>query len=148
MLPGDDGFLDGIGTANRGTVGIAALQIPGPDTLDPGDLCGDGPVGDPEDVTLVRSRGREDALELDAGHHVREPAVTVLGLQASLELLETRGQDDGTDVQRQDIVPIPVADGIRQADVLTEAASDALLPVDGVSQGDCLGVEEVDSPSL
>ncbi len=60
MLLGDHGLLDGIGAADRGTVAaIAAVNIPGADTLKKGDGLGLLAVGRTLQVALSRARGRQ-----------------------------------------------------------------------------------------
>ena len=53
-------------------------------------------IGGPLHVPGARAGGGEDALELDAGHHVGEAAVAQLVLAPGIELVKAGGQEDGT----------------------------------------------------
>ena len=71
-LLGDDGLFQGEHAARAGAVGHGPfLKAPGTDTLDPSDLAGHFAVRGPHQLAQGGAGGRQDALVLEAGHHIR-----------------------------------------------------------------------------
>ena len=143
MLPGDDRLLGGVHAADRGAVSPPTGCIPRAHALDEGDAGGDVAIRRALHPPLEGAGSGQDALELDAGHHVGVAPVAILTLQPSIELLETRGQDDGSHAELLRLLMVVVPDGIGQAQVLAQPAADALFPVNGEGQRHGLGVPDV-----
>ena len=82
VLLGDDRLLDGVHAADRGAVSVVALvHVPRADALEPGDFLRFLVVGQAHQVAARGAGGRQHALELHGGDHVRE-----LGVVVSVEL--------------------------------------------------------------
>ena len=102
MLLGDDRLLDGVHAADRGAVAVVAVvQVPGAHALEPGDLQGLLVVRGPDQVAGKRPGGAQDALELQAGHHVGIMGVMIGPILLGIKGLEARGHDDRAHVQLQ-----------------------------------------------
>ncbi len=85
--------------ADRGTIVIAASRITRTDALNPGDAPGLPAIGEADDMSLEGPRGREHALELNAGDDVGIAAITELAFSFGIELSKARGQDDCAHLQ-------------------------------------------------
>ena len=166
MLFGDLGLLGRIHAADGRAVGLPALLVgPGTAALDPcdgfgSDLSGvflghselvlhDG--GGYRDVSVERSCRTLEPLILESGDHVGEPAVSVLGSVLGVPYLESGGDDDGTDVQLDDLVLLVVVDGLLSADLgaYSALAVEEHLTLRSINKGDpghSLGVGDVDCP--
>ena len=102
MLLGDDRLLDGVHAADRGAVAVVAVvQVPGAHALEPGDLQGLLVVRGPDQVAGKGPGGAQDALELQAGHHVGIGGVVVGLVLLGIIDLKARRQDDRAHVQLQ-----------------------------------------------
>ena len=99
VLLGDDGLLDGVHAAHRGAVGVVALvHVPRADALEPGDFLRFLVVGQTHQVAARGAGGRQHALHLHGGDHIREIGVVVTVELGGVERLEARRQDDGADI--------------------------------------------------
>ncbi len=149
VLPGDDGLLQGVHAADGRAEGVADLLVPGTDALDERDLLGGLVVGRPDHVSLVGTGGAQYPLELQAVEHVLELLVAVLLLQAGVEELVTRRENDRAHVDLLYLLLHLVVDGVSGTDLLAVPALalgeiKALISVNGVLHGHGLGVGDVD----
>ena len=99
MVGSDHRLLGRDHAADRRAVLIAAAGIARTDALNPGDAFGWFAVRPPDNMAVEGPGSREHALELDAGHNIRVPAVTVFALLPRIEFFKTGGQDNRTDIQ-------------------------------------------------
>jgi hypothetical protein len=102
MLLGDDRLLDGVHAADRGAVAVVAVvQVPGAHALEPGDLQGLLVVRGPHQVAGKGPGGAQDALELQAGHHVGIRGIVVGIVLLGIKDRKARRQDDRAHLQLQ-----------------------------------------------
>ena len=112
VLFGDDGLFGCVHAADRGAVVLSRRSISGAHALDPGDRPRSAPVRRPLQMSFVRTRGTENALELHAAYYVGVTPKAVLGLQRRVELLVAIGQDDGPNSELDLPVRHTVVNGI------------------------------------
>jgi hypothetical protein len=104
-------------------------------------------VAGTQDVPGVGPRSRQQALELEGGHHVREAAVAELGLEARVEGLVPGRQHDRADLELEPLLALAVVDGVGETHVgapVAVAADRATQAAGGLGPGLLLGVAGVD----
>ena len=119
VLLGDDGLFDGVHAAHSGAIIPPAGRVAGANALQPGDALWLLAIRRTLHVPAKRPGGRQDTLELDAGHHVGIVAVAVFALEPGVEGLHAWGQDDSAHVQLADLVHHIVDHGLGLARIET-----------------------------
>ena len=119
VLFGDYRLLGRIHATHRRAVRV--VRVTRADTLDKGDFLGLGSVGKSLYVPLERPRSTENSLIVHAADNVGETPVPVLGLFLGIVQLESRRQDDRTNIQSQLLRRIVVEHSIRLTDLLAQS---------------------------
>ncbi len=128
---------------------IAVVDFPGAGTLEPGDLFRGLVIRRPLEMALVRTGGAQNALKLHTGDHIGILGVLV-GLVAGRIIGHEPGRkDDGSHVQMDLLLFLFEIDRFCGAELLAGAAlsffkEDAVVFVDRVLEGHCLGILDVD----
>jgi hypothetical protein len=91
-------------------------------------------------------RCTEHPLKLDAGHHIGKTPISILGLPFGIKLCQARGENNGTNLEVQDLLLLIQIDGMGTARLLTLPALfmieiEAVVLVNGVTgrNGLCIG---------
>ena len=144
-------LLLGVCTAYRRAVRVAALDhLARSDTLDPGNVVGVLEVRLAQDLARVRAGRAQKALVVHAGDDVLKLAVAVLFPHLRVEGLETRGKDDGADVDllllglHRQVDRVLLADSLADAALLLLQVQAALVDV----RDERDGLREVDMDRL
>ncbi len=97
---GNHGLLDGIHAADRRTIGIVtAVDVPGTDTLEPGDFLGFFVVRSPDQMPHGRPGGRKDPLHFDGCDHIGVVGIVIIVKRGRIERFKAGRQNNGADVQ-------------------------------------------------
>ena len=97
VFHGDDRLFGRVHAADRRAVVV--LFIARANALHEGDPLGVLPVGRAKHLALVRTTRRENPLKLKARHHVGQPGGSQLDPLIRIVERETRGKDDGSDLE-------------------------------------------------
>jgi hypothetical protein len=88
----------------------------------------------------IRPGCAQDPLELHAGDHIGRFSIGEYFLNSGIEQLVSYCKDHSSHFKLCPLRPVIIINRPGKTDLFTEPASDALLPIYGVSQRDCLGV--------
>ena len=98
-------------------------------------------------------RRTEYPLKLDAGHHVGETSVPVLSLSFGIKLCQARGENNGTNLEVNDLLLLVQIDGIGTARLLTLPALflveiETMVLVNSVTGRNSLCIGNIDTLNL
>ncbi len=113
--------------ADARAVGVVA-QIAAADAVNDAHRLGLRDAVAEHDPPAGRAGGVAHPLELEAGEHVGQPAVSVLGNPATIKKIPPRGEDDVAHVDLEDFVLLVEVDGAGGAHLLADAAFAPLEP--------------------
>ena len=127
VLLGDDRLLGGVHAANRGAVPPPTGRIPRAHALDEGDAGGDVAIRGALHLPLEGTRGREESLEFDAGHHVGVAPVAELRPHVARHRLQPERQHHRPHLQFDDFFLHVVVNAVLLAgvDALQALGADA-----------------------
>ena len=96
------------------------------------------------------SRCTEDPLKFDTGHHVGKAPISVLSLTFGTKLCQARGENNGTNLEVDDLLLLVQINGIGTARLLTLPALfmvevEAMVLVNGVAGRNSLCIGSVNT---
>ncbi len=142
VVAGDHGLFRRHHAADGGTIFVAARRIARTHALNPADAFGLAAVGQADDMTFERAGRGKHPFKLDAGDDIGIAAITEFTFAPGIELLETRGQDDRTHLERDRPLAHGVVNGVLLAGFdapVAFRAQGAIQATRGLREGLLLG---------
>ena len=139
MFFSDDSLFGSIHAAHCRAV-FVAFFIPGPHTLEEGNFSRYFPVRRSGHMACKRTGSTEDSFKLGGGDHIFKSTISIFFFHIRFKFIESRSQDDGAHGNGFSCLFLVIFDSIGLADILTETATDAFLPINSIYERNSLRI--------